>query len=885
MTQRTFVLPLDDAGADPAAVGGRGAEVARLATAGLPVPEGFHVTTGAYDYFVDDHGLRGQILSMVSRVEPDLPVTAEAAAQRIAALFERHETPMEVAGPLRWAYAGMGEQDHPLAVRPSAPPGNLPDAPIAGRHDALLGVRGEAGLLTAVRRCWASLWSARAIEYRARNGVDHGAATIAVLVQSLVHADSAGLMSTVPPADEEGERGRAGRILLHATWGLGEPVVAGRVTPDAVVVEKGSGRVVGRRIADKTTMTVPSERPIGGGTLEEPVPDRFRREPVLNADQAAALARLGERIEALYGRPMDIEWVLYKGYPYIIQARPAANGGGARQPASGTEMWNDSLDADYLWSSANMGEAVPDVMTPCTWSLVQMFMHESMAVPAVRGHRAYGNIGGRLYMNLSVAATLTAFSPGAGTDVLEEAFGPLPRDVEIPRLPVSRAEAVRDLVPAMARTARRVRAARVRLPDFLASSPGRCAALRARIREETDPAALLRLWGHEVLPLFVDACHMLAAARREGGPSFVAMRRELERLAGEDDADAMLSGLGRPGGPVLDVLGPVTGLARLAEDELDEEAYLREWGHRGPHEFEISLPRPAEDPAWLEEQLAAGSGRAAAGRLRTRREASRAAWHRFRSRHPDKVAATRRRIGRWARAAHHREAAFSEAVRVYSVLREFVLRAGDLTGRRDDLFFLTIDEILAVLDGDARPLEQVSVRRGTYERYRALAPYPALIRGRFDPVAWAGGRVRRTDFHDAAEPLAEYPPEPSAGAAVTGFPGVAGVVEGTARVVRTPEEGGELATGEVLVAHVANVGWSPLFPRAAAVVTDVGAALSPAAIVARELAVPAVLGCGTATMRLRTGDRVRVDGERGTVEILSDAGGASPRERLLTREG
>jgi pyruvate,water dikinase len=203
-------------------------------------------------------------------------------------------------------------------------------------------------------------------------------------------------------------------------------------------------------------------------------------------------------------------------------------------------------------------------------------------------------------------------------------------------------------------------------------------------------------------------------------------------------------------------------------------------------------------------------------------------------------------------------------VRAFWALRAFALRAGELTGHGADLFFLPVDDIVAVLDGDDTPLEAVPAQKAAYDRYRALPPYPTLIRGRFDPVAWAADPDRRTDLFDAT---AEHTPQ---GTEITGFPGAVGVVDGTARVVSTVDEAAALLPGEILVTTVTNVGWTPLFPRAAAIVTDVGAPLSHAAIVARELGIPAVVGCGNATTRLSTGDRVRVDGARGTVTLVID---------------
>jgi pyruvate,water dikinase len=202
---------------------------------------------------------------------------------------------------------------------------------------------------------------------------------------------------------------------------------------------------------------------------------------------------------------------------------------------------------------------------------------------------------------------------------------------------------------------------------------------------------------------------------------------------------------------------------------------------------------------------------------------------------------------------------------VFGVLRRFALRAAELTDCGDDVFLLAIEEILALLRGDRAPLSRVAVRRRTYDAYTGLPRYPTLIRGRFDPFRWAADPERRTDVYDdtrTSAPVAD---------AITGFAGAAGTVEGIVRVITSVEDAAALRPGDVLVTTVTNVGWTPLFLRAAAVVTDIGAPLSHAAIVARELGIPAVVGCGNATRRLHSGDRVRVDGRRGTVEILAPA--------------
>jgi pyruvate,water dikinase len=191
-----------------------------------------------------------------------------------------------------------------------------------------------------------------------------------------------------------------------------------------------------------------------------------------------------------------------------------------------------------------------------------------------------------------------------------------------------------------------------------------------------------------------------------------------------------------------------------------------------------------------------------------------------------------------------------------------------LTDLGNDIFFLTIDEVLDVLAEDGQAITYVPARRETYQRYKALPPYPSLIRGRFDPFQWASDPQRRSDYSDSSTPLPTRISAADAPNKLFGSPGSAGRIQGLVRRLERPEDGDQLQHGEVLVAKQTDIAWTLLFPRAAAIVTDVGAPLSHAAIVARELGIPAVVGCGDATMRLKTGDRVLVDGGRGIVEAL-----------------
>jgi pyruvate,water dikinase len=505
-------------------------------------------------------------------------------------------------------------------------------------------------------------------------------------------------------------------------------------------------------------------------------------------------------------------------------------------------------------------------MTPCTWSLVQLFMSRAMPTLSLPDFRGYGNIGGRFYLNLSLSAAmsrLVGISEARFRSLTENTFGRLPPGVAIPPVPLSRMQVLRSLVPTAVRFVASVPGTLRRLPGFVAGNPRRCADLSARIAATRDRAALARFWDDEVRPLVVTASDMLGAAGRSDPVALLTVQKRLRKLVGNADA-ASLTSATTVDGEILASLGPVVGLAQLERGDIDEATYAERYGHRGPHEFEVSLPRPAEQPGWARRQLAAlrEAGADPLDLLQKQEAAHRAAWDRLVTAHPKQVAGTRKRLQRWARAASKREQARTEVIRTFAVARAYLLRAGELTGLGDEVFMLEADEVAAVLRG--APVPDTSQRRAAYERYAALPPYPSLIRGAFDPFTWAADPDRRSDVYDAA---AAPPPAPDG--AVSGFPGAGGVVEGVVRVLRSAEESADLRPGEVLVTTVTNIGWTPLFPRAAAVVTDVGAPLSHAAIVARELGLPAVVGTGNATSVLRTGDRVRVDGSRGTVEVLT----------------
>ena len=324
---------------DIAVAGGKGANLGELVRAGLPVPPGFVLTTDAYRAYVAATGIDERVRSGEGRIRD---------------LFTA-PVPDDIAGELLAARKELGAA---VAVRSSATAEDLADASFAGQQDTFLDVCGDDALLAAVRDCWASLWTERAVDYRARRGIDPAEVALAVVVQEMADADAAGVMFTANPTT-----GARHEVVIAAAWGLGEAVVGGAVTTDDLVVEKATGRVRSRATAEKAVMTVAT----GAGTQERPVPDDRRSRPVLTDAEAAALAALGGRIEEWFGAPQDVEWARAEAAFAVVQSRPIT---ALPEPAAAPPTDWSVPDPTSFYVRASIVEQLPDPLTPLFAELV-----------------------------------------------------------------------------------------------------------------------------------------------------------------------------------------------------------------------------------------------------------------------------------------------------------------------------------------------------------------------------------------------------------------------------------------------------------------------------------------------------------------------------------
>lgn len=707
-----------------------------------------------------------------------------------------------------------------FAVRSSAVQEDSRDASFGGQFDTVLDVRSDGEIRAAIQTVRGSRRNARVHSYSEAKGMA-GEHEIAVIVQLLVAAEVSGVLFTADPVT-----GSRTHMIGNCVHGLGEQLVSGDVSADSFSLERPRGSYSG--------------------------PDYLRK-------QASRLYRYACRLEALYEVPQDIEWGLADNTLYILQSRPITT---LQEHDPRSMDWNSSRTGDYLWVQMDV---YPEVFTPSSWSLWQLIFHRKMA-----GTSVGGNIGGRVYMNYSLTyAILRTFgrSHQDSVDYLMVTLGIPPDGVTIPEIPLTLRQilAHTSLSEFIDEARRRKSAGR-----FLAAAPGRCRALQEQVGKTDTNQALADLWTEAVKPFFWDCFLTQSATNEEYINPYVKLKQRLAAMIGDEQAMSFIASIGG-GSEDLSSVKFASDLGRVARGELSRTDYLRRYGHRHPNENELAVPRPYEHPGYLDRQLEAVQQDPGTmqDRIQDRAEAFETVLERLAQDHPRwRMRKLHKLLDQISAATRMREAFRSELTRAVGLVRAWYLRAAELTGLDDRIFFLTFEEVLALLGGEREALQHIPARQHVYEAYRALPPYPGWIRGQFDPFQWAKDPTRRMDLYDASRPAAAEPE----GETLQGFAGSAGRVEGIVRVLHNPADGDQLASGEILVAVTTNIGWTPLFPRARAVVTDVGAPLAHAAIVARELGIPAVVGCGNATLRLHTGDRIRVDGTLGVVDILERVG-------------
>jgi rifampicin phosphotransferase len=860
-------------------VGGKALGLGKLIKFGLPVPAGFVVTAGAYRRCVTGAGLTTRIAEILAAATEGKQ--AQAASEAIGRLFQDAVLTDDLAEEIARRYRILSDTDTDtdtdtadvaVAVRSSATAEDLADASFAGQQDTYLWIRGAENVTRHVVRCWASLFTPRAIQYRARLEIDPDELAMAVVVQRMVPAEAAGVMMTLEPV-----AGDRDTIYIEGTYGLGEGVVRGDVGVDRYWVAKSSGRLR-RSVIERKTQAHRVDLERGVVALTE-VDLRLRERSCLSDREVLAVAMLGRQVEQAFGAPMDIEWAIDDARTVaLVQARPetvwsrrpavATTSPPATTPSSaatlpmGPESWNplhEGGPVDSHWTTTNVGEAMPGVLTPLSWSV---WRPVGRALPELgyalgalsdaerrdqsRPHTQPMRIFfGRAAFQLEFFAMLGDRLPGTtGPEAAKSLLGRIPEGLRYHptakrypcvawRLPVT-----------FAGVPRRVRAATTETDTWYRRSIDSIGDL-----DRSETVTLLTEAQDRLVQLVTLQTIAVVAGLQ---PVYDALEK-LVAKAGIGDV-ATLSGASG-----AEMLGVVGDLWKVSRGRLELDDLVREHGFHGPMEGELSSRVWREDPSPLQRLVSEYARRDVSQDPLTRERARQAEAARLRPALLAALPTTQRPAARAILALAARRLPLRGVVKV-SLLQAFdVARAGarrigtELTcvghfQDPDDVFYLTVDELTGPLPADTGEL--VRRRRERRDAYQRLEI----------PSDWAG-----TPKPTPPQPDLEGEPV----AVLHGIGVSSGKAEGLVRVVTDPSQ--DIEPDTILVAPTTDPSWSSIMFVSKALVVDIGGALSHAAVVARELGVPCVVNTRTGTRTLRTGDRVRVDGQAGTVEILERA--------------
>ena len=883
-----YILSINEIGADALPkVGGKGANLGEMTRAGFNVPPGFCVTTDAFDQFMA--GAKADIYVQLAGVSTDDLAGASAVGQMVREQLASLPLPEDVATTVLEAWRAAGT-DHAYAVRSSATAEDLPSASFAGQQDTYLNVRGEENILEQVKACFISLFTNRAILYRIQNGFDHRDVKLSVVVQQMVQPEASGILFTADPVS-----GHRQIISIDASFGLGEALVAGMVTPDLYKVDKRDWTITECTVSEKqlAIWSLPD-----GGTKTEALTDEKGTTQVLDEAQIIALAKISANIEAHYGSPQDIEWALADGEIVIVQSRPITS----LYPVPKSYIQSE---AERVYFSVSHFQMVTEPISPMgisVWRIMFPFGREkplSGENPYITyaGGRIYADVSALIYTQMGSKAmpnslvmvdelvglamkqfiSRSAFALNK-PKVLDKVrlknvlhvLGPLAREgmKRMWFLPTDDAMAVLNthIQQAIARTKK------TREADDLQT---RVNAVYEHIQSAFSIEAF------QILPLV-----MVIMA------SSTLLKRLLERHANPADLAAIQSGLEGNVTTEMDLkIGDLADIARENEAIVsafeDEDTvslwlriqevpgsdrflaafaeFLKTYGLRGPGEIDVSRARWLDNPTQLLLVMRGslrnpepGSHRKHYNNLIQKAEAA----------IPRLIEAARAAPMGWLRARlvkrlltvfraymPIREHPKFMLVHFYQNVRETMQEVATefkTLGRIEDvedIWYLTLSEAIEALEKPGIEIRtRIEQRQQDYAHYAKLTP-PRVITSNGETIT-------------ATRSLENLPE-----GAIPGSPVSAGVVEGVARIILDPA-GETLNPGEILVAPSTDPAWTPLFINAAGVVLEVGGLMTHGSVVAREYGIPAVVSVLSATSLIQTGQRIRVHGAAGYIEIL-----------------
>ncbi|MHC4478108.1 MAG: PEP/pyruvate-binding domain-containing protein [Planctomycetota bacterium] len=863
MQKNVLLIPLKAIGdSDKDRLGAKAFYLARMARIRLRVPPGFCLTSEAYKRHLQSHSLLPNLDSNLDRLKDATDQTKLKILSDIRQAIVAAPLADQLADQIENDYRSLGTEC--VAVRSSATAEDLPGHSFAGLHDTYLGVTGLDNCIDAIKKCWASLWTDRAYEYRQKNGLDHLTIGMAVIVQLQIAAEASGVIFTADPVT-----GRSGQVIIEGSFGLGDLLVSGKVNPDRFVINKQNLKIVSKTISEKKIKSVLDEQ---GSVREQAVVAEQRSVACVDDHIVRELTACAKRLETKFGCPQDVEWALRGKEIFLLQSRPIT-----------------TLPAEKTWQDRQV------------WTLFEQI--SGLISVKLGDNSFYGLIAGRLYFNINTGIGLFKnFLPRLQhyDYDLNKAFGgeqgkmyDLGRfdiqDADVPDLQFSRLKTIlkspislyRILSHNLKKGERFVadmssKNERLQRMDVVAMSEQELLAHSAALTTDGIQFAdgiLYIATGLITFPLLHKVCSKWLA----DNDGTIANKL----LAGVGDMDSAEAGhdlwrLAKKAHECPDVRTLIvagkrwkTVRQKLCQTKAGNE-FLKSWdefitrhGHHCRGEMELSNPRWSQTPDYILSVLReyiGGIDEAEPLQNRAKRAQQRGQLSehcRQRLKNPLKRFIFNYLLTRAQRGCVLRENWKSQGVRYIARFRKTLIELGDRLYARgviaapDDIFFLELEEIEPVTQGTARfdVRETISTRRAEYEKDKSMTPPPVVI-GKFDPHSFIPEAVN-TDV-EVLNGLAVSP----------------GVVTGKARVIVISDTDQHVLAGEILVAPFTDPGWTPYFVPAAAIVMDQGGLLSHGSIIAREYGIPAVVNVGSATKIIKTGQTIAVDGNRGLVRIL-----------------
>jgi pyruvate,water dikinase len=866
-------------------VGGKGANLGEMASAGFPIPDGFCITTKAYLNLIEQSSEMNRIFDQLAEISADDQEQIRELGKQIREHLTSIEMPNDIAQSIIKAWKNTGEQ-YAYAVRSSATAEDLPTASFAGQQETFLNVKGKESLLHAVKECWASLFTDRAITYRAKNQFDHRSVFLSVVVQRMVFPEVSGIMFTADPIN-----GHRRTVSIDASFGLGEALVSGLVSADLYQVR--DQKIIQKRIATKKLAILPVSE---GGTITIDLPEEKQNEQSLSDEYILKLAEIGRKVESHYGSPQDIEWCLVDGEIFIVQSRPITS----LYPVP--EVADDHLHVMFSFGHQQMMTNAMKPLALSIWKTLFPFGKDKVGEES----RATLDAGSRLFMDVTPVMYLKParkILPRVISNIDERISSALNEVVH--RESFLKSARVNPAVPKTAlrfvgpilwnafnniwfRNLQKQRTEFVQMIDDSIKQGEQALANKSGVE-------LIEAIQQDAGPLLYNLFRHGLSRPLTGILSLAILKKLTKKWLGEE-VDLHLLNKSLPGnitsemglqmGDLADIVRKYPEVYAYLETAKDEtffaglqtvhggeefakafQSYLNQFGMRCPGEIDITQPRWAEKPTLLVSGILSHIRSVREGEHRQNFAEGEREAQQFAEELITKIRKTpfgsmkakiiSRLIYDFRNLMGMREHPKYSLIQHITLYKQHILQVADklvkqgILLEKEDIYYFSLSELKELVQGKMTSVQKlIQQRKDQFELDEKRTP---------PRVMTSEGEIVETAAENALAPEG----------ALIGTPVSSGQVEGYARVVLKPEEA-KLHEGEILIAPFTDPGWTPLFHSARGLVMEVGGMMTHGAVVAREYGIPAVVGIDQATTKIRDGQYIRVDGTNGFVEIIGD---------------